>query len=186
MLKELIRYVLLIVATFLLTGCIGGNGQEEVMLLDIEPVVDNQALGGFTGEANEGIYIVEGEIDTAWEKARELITGKSEQVTEFNSDGPLNFVVFRGVFSSGGYGLKIISVKKEGNIYLVHAEYSNPGEGMMVTGEFTHPTAIIPVGKIPQGDYKVKLIVTSVERNTEGDITLEDAQEHSSIGFTVR
>jgi len=184
--RELIRYVLLIVATFLLTGCTGDNGQEQAMVLDIEPVVDNHALGGFTGEANEGIYIVEGDIDTAREKARELITGKSEQIMEFNSGDPLNFVVFRGVFPTGGYGLKINSVEKVDNIFLVHAEYSKPGKGMMVTQAFSQPTAIIPVGKLPQGNYNVKLIVTSVERSSEGDRILEEDREYSSMEFTVR
>jgi galactose-1-phosphate uridylyltransferase len=94
-------------------------------------------------------------------------------------------VIFRGVFNTGGYGINITQVEVADHVLMIHATYTDPGEGMIVTQAFTQPTAILPIGMLEKGSYEVKLMVTSILRSEEGDRTLEEGSEHGRIAFTV-
>ncbi len=182
------RYVLLLVFISLLVGCVerGGEIKEPVEVLDVKAVVDYYVLGGYTGGAKEGFFVATGDMDVAWGKARTIATGEVEQAVEFDAGEPLNFVVLRGIFPTGGYGLEIDRVEKTGNIFAVHAIYTDPGRGMMVTEAFTQPAALIPIGELSKGSYEAKLRVTRILKSAEGDKILEEGNEHANIAFVVK
>ncbi len=182
------KHLLLAVAIIILAGCVEPQAEkveERMEVLDVEPIVDYYALGGYTGDAGEGFFVVAGDVDETKAKARAIVTGDAKQKVEFDSDELLNFVVFRGVFPTGGHGLEVERVEKVGNSFVVHATYTDPGKGMMVTEAFTQPAAIIAVGKLPRGSYEARLKVTSIVKDEGVDRIVEEGKEHGSIAFAV-
>jgi hypothetical protein len=158
---------------------------HEMRTLEVQPTVEYYPLGGYTGKGEEALYILSGDAGTIKKGLEALVTGKASPATVFTEDEILNLVVFRGVFSTGGHGIEIGKVEKAGNTFVVYATYTDPGKGMMVTQAFTQPTAIIPIGKLPKGNYEAKLKVTSIVKEEGGDRIIEENKEHASIAFAV-
>jgi hypothetical protein len=73
--------------------------------------------------------VLEGSISDVKESLSDIVVKKAAQPSTFSANDDLNFVVFRGVFSTGGYGLKIDRVEKQGNRFTVFATYTDPGKG---------------------------------------------------------
>lgn len=169
---------------FLVFGCISEPESFESVVLDVQPVIDYYPLGGFTGAAEEALYIIPGDAASVKAMLREIVIDKQSPRTTFSEDDPLNIVVFRGVFSTGGYDVRISKVLFDGTTFAVYATYSDPGGGMMVTQAFTQPTAIIPLGKMEKGSYQVKLIVTKEVVTREG-VEKGGEEVHDGPFFTV-
>ncbi len=182
------NYILLAIVISFLAGCVGPRGKEvggQAEIIQVKPIVDYNFLDGYTGDAKEGLFVIAGDVDAAWEKAKKLAIGEEGQVAEFITNEPLNFLVFRGVFATGGYGLEIERVERRGNSFSIHAIYSNPGPGSMVTQAFTQPAALIPIRFLETGKYEVKLFATVILKSESGDTVLEKGNEHASIDFKI-
>ncbi len=178
---------MLLFAISFLAGCIDrGEIGEQLEVLDVEPVVDQYFLGGYYDAKEEALFVVAGDLEVTREEVRALIIGERGQAFEFGTEEVLSFAVFRGVFSTGGHGLEIERIERISNSFSIHAVYSDPGRGMMATQAFTHPTAIIPIGKLSRGDYEVNLIVTRIVRSESGDKIVEEDGEHANISFAVK
>ncbi len=146
---------ILLIAVFVIItsplGCISQPPAGKVTL-EINPVIDYYPLGGFT-ERSDGVFaILKGSIFDVKESLNDIVVKKAALPSVFSVSDELNLVVFRGVFSTGGYGITINRVEKQGNRFTVFATYTDPGKGMIVTQAFTQPTAIIPVGKLEKGN----------------------------------
>jgi hypothetical protein len=178
-------YLLVILSMTGFSGCVS-QPQPEKETLSVQPFIDYYALGGYTGYKEEGLYILAGDIGAVKKGLEEIVLNKPPTKFAFNENEVINIVVFRGVFSTGGYGIKIAKVERVGNAFVVHATYTDPGKGMIATQAFTQPTAKIPLGQLSKGDYKVKLKVTRVLKTEEGDKVLEEEVEHASINFMVK
>jgi hypothetical protein len=174
-----------ILLLFLLFGCLSEPEPHEPVALDVHPVIYQYPLGGLTGSAGEAMYVIPGEISTVKSRLREIVVDKQAPGTAFSPDEGLNIVVFRGVFSTGGHGISIDKVLLDGSTFLVHATYSDPGPGMMVTQAITQPTAIIPLGKLKKGGYQVRLLVTRKVVTREGTKSVGEEREHGRVSFTV-
>lgn len=181
-----IEYLIILVILSMIgfSGCVS-QPKPEKEILNVQPVIDYYALGGYTGYKEEELYILAGDIGAVKKGLEEIVLNKSPAKFTFSENEVINIVVFRGVFSTGGYGIKIDKVEKVDNVFDIYATYTDPGGGMMVTQAFTHPTAIIPIGKLQKGDYKSKLIVTRIIKTEEGDKVLEEKKQHKSISFSV-
>ena len=153
---------------FLVFGCLSEPKPKEPVVLDVQPIIDYYPLGGFTGAAEEAVYVIPGDAVTVKSTLKEIVVDKQPPRTTFSKDDPLNIVVFRGIFSTGGYDVRISKVLFDGTTFVVYATFSDPGAGMMVTQAFTQPTAIIPLGKLEKGSYQVKLLVTKEVVTREG------------------
>ncbi len=174
--------VVSIIAFAILSGCV--SQQPEV--LKINPVIDYNPLEGFTGKSEGMFTVIKGSIPEVKESLKDIVIKKAAQTSTFSVDDDLNFVVFRGVFSTGGYGINIDRVEKQGNIFTVYATYRDPGKGIGVTEAFTQPTAIIPIGKLAEGDYEARLRVTRVLDTFEGRRVIEPEKELSIFNFKVK
>ena len=148
----------LMLVFILFSGCVSQPQEEEPVALDVEPVVDYYFLGGYTGKAGEGFYVIAGEVSEVKEELKKILTGEPAR-TKFSRDESLNLVVFRGVFPTGGYGIRIDSVQRAGNKFIVRATFTDPEKGAIVTQAFTQPTAVVPLGRLPPGEYTAELYV---------------------------
>jgi len=174
-----------IVAIAVVPGCISQSPSSEIVVLKVNPVIEYYPIGGFT-EKSEGMFaVLKGTIPDVKESLNEIVIKKAAKPSTFSVNDELNLVIFRGVFSTDGYGIQIGRVEKQGNAFTVYANFTDPGEGMMVTEAFSQPTAIIPVGKLETGDYKATLKVTRIVENNEGGKLIETDKELMSFGFKV-
>lgn len=192
--RNILKFTLIIaLVELILIGCVSQPSSPTNVskidrvnkTLEIQPVIDYYPLGGLTEKKGEGLYILPGNISTVKKGLDALVTWESAPRTTFSQDEDLNLVVFRGVFGTGGHGISINSVESSDNILTIHATYTDPGPGMMVTQAFTQPTAIIPIGKLSPGSYEVKLMVTWILKGERGDKILEENREHGSVAFEV-
>lgn len=173
-----------IMALTVLSGCISQPPAGKV-ILEVNPVIDYYPLGGFT-EKSDGLFIVlKGSVPDVKECLNDIVVKKASQPSTFSVNDDLNFVVFRGVFNTGGYGIKINRVERQGNEFTVFANYTDPGEGMVVTQAFTQPTAIIPIGKLGKGNYKASLKVAKEIEDKEGKKVIGTEKELKSLEFKV-
>ncbi len=176
-----ITVILLVAAiTVLASGCVS-RPQE----LQVNPVIDSNPLGGFSGQSGEMFTVLNGSIPEVKERLNSIVIKKIPQPSAFSVDDALNFVVFRGVFSTGGYRIAIDRVEKQGYEFTVFANYTDPGKGLVVTQVVTQPTAIIPIGKLGKGNYRASLKVTREIENNEGKKAIERELELKSIEFSV-
>ncbi len=134
----------------------GGRGEQ----LQVEPVVEQNFLDGYSGRGEEGFFVIPGSVQEVREELADILAGRREPRKTFRADEELNFVVFRGVFPTGGYGLSVDSVQRRGNTFTVRVTYTDPQPGAVLTQAFTQPTAVIPIGTLPPGKYRAKLHVT--------------------------
>lgn len=176
----LIAVIVIITATF---GCISQPPAGKK--LEVAPVIEYYPLGGFAEKSDGAFMVLKGGISDVKESLNDIVIKKAAQPSTFSVSDDLNLVVFRGVFSTGGYGIKIGRVEKQGNEFTVYASYTDPGKGMAVTEAFTHPTAIIPVGKLEKGNYKASLKVMREIEDKEGGKVIETEKELKSIEFNV-
>lgn len=146
-----------IIGFAILSGCI--SQQPEIM--KVNPVIDYNPLEGFYGKSEDMFTVLKGSIPEVKESLKDIVIKKAAQTSAFSVDDELNFVVFRGVFSSGGYGINIDRVERQENAFTVYATYLDPGK-IGVTAAVTQPVAIIPIGKLAAGDYEARLKVTRV------------------------
>lgn len=72
----------------------------------------------------------------------------------------ISLLASRGDFATGGYDIQLVSLQQlESNssiIYMV-VNFTDPGEGVAVTQAFTNPLILIPLGRLPPGEYIVRM-----------------------------
>ncbi len=180
-LQARILLIIVITALAVLSGCVS-QPQE----LKVSPVIDMNPLGGYSGKSEGMFTVLNGSIPEVKERLSSIVIKKAPELSAFSVDDTLNFVVFRGVFSTGGYGIKINRVVKQGNEFTVFANYTDPGKGIAVTQVITAPTAIIPFGKLEKGDYSASLKVTWEVEYKEGTKVIETEKELKNIEFSVQ
>jgi len=150
-----------------------------------KPVIDYYALNGYAGAAGEGLYLLPGGLEEVKTALPQLVKGVEEQRKSFSPGENLSIVVFRGVFSTGGHGIDIERVDVKDNVINVHAVYTDPGPGMIVTQAFTQPAAFIPLGRLGRGAYEIRLLVTRKLLTEGGEKVLEEESEHARVSFKV-
>lgn len=188
--ETLLRHRLFITVLIILASGVAGCISQQPEIMKVNPVIDSNPLEGFYGKSEGMFTVLKGSIPEVKESLKEIIIEKAPQQSTFSIDDDLNFVVFRGVFNSGGYGIDIDRVERQGNGFTVYATYIDPGEGVVVTGAVTQPVAIIPIGRLAAGDYEVRLRVTKVKADADGTKivrkVVEPEKELSAFNFKVK
>jgi hypothetical protein len=179
------RYAIIFLLIMMVSGCHLAQRVERYEVV-VKPIIDYYTLGGYTGQAEENLFVISGTQQEVREKLHKIIVEGFPPQTTFSPEEEINFVVFRGVFSTGGYGLEIQKVERQGNFFFISARYIDPGSGMMVTHAFTQPTAIIPIGRLERGDYYVVLFVSQIRKTKEGDQIIYEEKERKRVEFAVR
>ncbi|MEM6763715.1 MAG: protease complex subunit PrcB family protein [Bacteroidota bacterium] len=94
------------------------------------------------------------------EQAQDILISSEEQWKKFRSNVPssgkmdIDFTThmmvgcFMGMKNSGGYSVKIIEIKQEGNILQVSRNFYSPGPSCMVTMAITYPYQIVKIPKM--------------------------------------
>jgi hypothetical protein len=171
-------------ATAVFSGCLSQSSTNHN--LEVNPIIDYYPLGGFAEKSNELFIVQKGTAQDVRISLSDIVLNKSSLPSAFSVDDELNIVVFRGVFNTGGYGIRIERVERKGNEFVVYAIYTDPGKGLMTIQVFTQPTAIIPVGKLEKGDYKATLKVTLIIENKEGKKIIETEKELMNFEFKIK
>jgi len=60
---------------------------------------------------------------------------------------------------TSGYGLKIESIEKTDYTFVLDATFTNPDPWDIVLQVLTNPTALIPIGNLPAGEYSITLYI---------------------------
>ncbi len=183
--ETLLRNRLFIAVLILFTLGAAGCISQQPEMLKVNPVIDYNPLEGFYGKSEGMFTVLKGSIPEVKESFKDIIIKKAAQTSTFFVDDELNFVVFRGVFSSGGYGIDIDRVERQGNAFTVYATYIDPGK-IGVYPAVTQPVALIPVGKLAAGNYEAKLKVTRVIVEDVGRKVIETEKELSAFNFKVK
>lgn len=179
--------ILLIVTVSVLavfSGCLSPSSTNHK--LEVNPIIDYYPLEGFAEKSDELFLVLKGSTQDVKIGLSDIVIKKVAPPSAFSVDDELNIVVFRGVFNTGGYGIRIEQVEIKGNEFAVYATYTDPGEGLMATQAFTQPTVIIPIGKLENGDYKATLKVTGIIENKEGKKVIETEKELMNFEFKVK
>jgi len=82
---------------------------------------------------------------------------KDHATTRASTRDFISILIPRGDFPTGGYEIEVTSLNFEDDKFLLSAGFTNPSEDVPVTQAFTNPTALIPIGRLPAGEYKVRL-----------------------------
>ncbi len=184
--ETLLRHRLFIAVLIILASSAAGCVSQQPEVLKVNPLIDYNPLEGFYNKSEGMFTVLKGSIPEVKESLKDIVIKKAAQTSTFSVDDELNFVVFRGVFPTGGYGINIDRVEKQGNIFTVYATYSDPGKGVGVYLAVTQPVAIIPVGKLAAGDYEARLKVTQVTVEDVGRKVIETEKELSAFNFKVK
>jgi hypothetical protein len=175
-------FTVIVLAVF--SGCLSQSSTNYK--LEVNPIIDYYPLEGYAEKSDELFLVLKGSTQDVKTGLSDIVIKKVALPSAFSVDDELNIVVFRGVFNTGGYGIRIEQVERNGNEFAIYATYTDPGEGLMSTQEFTHPTAIIPVGKLVRGDYKAVLKVTRMIKSAEDEKVTEREIEEKYVSFEVK
>ncbi|MCW8133775.1 MAG: protease complex subunit PrcB family protein [Planctomycetota bacterium] len=118
-------------------------------------------------------------------RLRSVIVENEAPDAKLRYEDGMNLVVFRGVFGSGGYGLEVKKVAWNGSVLEVECDFENPGDGIRTTAGFTQPAAIIPLKRLPEGKYKVRLLARDLRRSSQGVQEEKGLRELASTTFKV-
>lgn len=118
-------------------------------------------------------------------RLRAVIVENEASDTKLRYEDGINLIVFRGVFGSGGYGLEVKNVKWNGAVMEVECDFENPGDGIRTTAGFTQPTAIIPLKRLPEGKYQIRLLARDLRRSSQGVQEEKGLREITSMTLKV-
>jgi S-layer protein (TIGR01567 family) len=173
-----------IIVFVIISGCISQQ-PEEVLRVNTE-IYEGSIAGVNESQALRMFTVIKGNISEAKDSFGNIITKKATQQSAFSVDDNLNFVISRGI-TRGGFGINVSKVEKQGNVYTVYATYIDIATDLGVVG---HPIAIIPIGKLATGDYKLKLKVTKVYDYADGTKiireVIETEKELGVFNFSVK
>jgi len=112
-----------------------------------------------------GVYVIATEINPVKMRQNYTIVNdyykmlKEHVTTEANVEDFISILVSRGMFSTGGYGLEIRSIEKMNYAFVLSADFTDPPPGAILIQVITNPTALIPIGNLPAGEYSVTLYI---------------------------
>jgi subtilisin family serine protease len=93
-----------------------------------------------------------------WELMRDNVT------VEATDQDFISVLVCRGDFPTGGYKLAVeaFSWLESYPVKLrFQVNFTDPGEGVIVSQAFTNPTLLVPIGELDPGEYKVEIHIVS-------------------------
>jgi len=74
---------------------------------------------------------------------------------KLNENDHVYLIISRGFKSTGGYTLTVDNIKRKGNTFFIEVTYINPPPEAIVIQVITSPAAIIDLGVLGRGEYKV-------------------------------
>lgn len=134
---------------------------------EFRPIYDY--YGGL-GLFERGIHIIATSVDPValWNAAEfktvndywELL--KENETLKASTKEFMSIIISRGDHPTGGYTIKVKSftwVETCPTIFLFAVNFTDPGEGVIVTEAFTNPQVLVPIGRLSPGKYIVEVHV---------------------------
>lgn len=103
---------------------------------------------------NPGIYVIATETNPLEMSPLDLI---GHVTTVASSEDFISIFISRGCCPSSGYCIGIESVERNGYTFILDAIFTDPGRSIVVATVITNPGALIPIGKLPVGEYSIIL-----------------------------
>lgn len=171
---RLILLLILVIAFVILSGCI-----SQPVVLKVNPEV--YEIDFWQSQPRNTFTVLEGNISEVKKNFVDMLSKNVSRQYTFSADDGLNFAISRGVFGVPGPKIMIDKVERQGNVFTVYATYIDFFGDL---GVLSHPGAIIPIGKLPPGDYKAMLKVVTYS-DYERKNLIEPEKELSVINFKV-
>jgi len=114
---------------------------------------------------DQGIYIVATEINPVDVYPNYKVINdfykmlKAHVTTRASTEDFVSILISRGRFPTSGYGIQVTSIYKYGYSLILSASFTNPSPGAILLQVLTNPLALIPIGKLPAGEYSITLYI---------------------------
>ena len=92
------------------------------------------------------------------------------ETTQASDQDFINILLSRGDQSTGGYTINIESfgwLESYPVTFRFHVNFTDPGEGLMVTQALTNPLVLMPIGKLKPGEYNIEVQITQFILNVD-------------------
>ncbi|HWT00368.1 MAG TPA: DUF885 family protein [Pyrinomonadaceae bacterium] len=116
-------------------------------------------------EGTRALQLITNQSD--WERAWEVIgRGSSGPMPEVNFNTRAAVVAHQGRQSTGGYGISVAAIRREGQTLVVRVDEQRPGKGDVVTEALTSPFVAVSIPRPPDGvTAKFEDEVNKIEQN---------------------
>ena len=84
----------------------------------------------------------------------------------------ISILLSRGDKPTGGYTIQIENfawLESYPVKFLFQVNFTDPGEGVMVTEALTNPLVLVPIGKLTTGEYNIEIPIAQYIHNIEED-----------------
>jgi hypothetical protein len=88
---------------------------------------------------------------------------KENETNQAKSKDFISIIVSRGDMTTGGYTIQAESFNQQEGYptkLRFHANFTDPGKGVIVTQEQTNPTMLVPIGQLSPGEYLIEVHIT--------------------------
>jgi hypothetical protein len=88
---------------------------------------------------------------------------QEHKTTQATDQDFISIILSRGDQPTGGYTINIESfgwLESYPVKFRFHVNFTDPGEGLMVTQALTNPLVLVPIGKLTPGEYNVEVQIT--------------------------
>jgi len=92
------------------------------------------------------------------------------ETTRASDQDFISILLSRGDQPTGGYTINIESFEWLESYpvkFRFHVNFTDPGEGLMVTQALTNPIVLVPIGKLTPGEYNVEVQITQFILNVD-------------------
>lgn len=109
-------------------------------------------------EKEEGIYLAKGDVNNSLAVLKDILIEHTHPFDCFEEGEQINAIIFRGILLKHGK-IAINTVIYKETSFAVYAHYDDTSDLNIPS----QPAAIIPLGKLPIGKYRIKLYVEGQE-----------------------
>jgi uncharacterized protein (DUF885 family) len=145
-----------------------GDDEKQNSVIEPQRTVDFSVLATGYNSRYEGgriLQLITNEQD--WSSAWDLISrGGSAPLPEVNFNTRAVVLAYQGMKNSGGYGISIAEIRREGMALIVRVNEHRPQSGDMVTQVLTSPFVAVSIPRPPEGvSVKFDSEVNKIEQN---------------------
>lgn len=145
------------------SGAVGSNTIKEPPRTVDSSVLATGYNSLYQGGRSLQLIVNENDWSNAW---RVIGRGSSGPMPDVNFNTRAVVLVYQGVKSSGGYGISIAEIRREGTSLIVRPNEQNPKPGEMMTMAMTSPFVAVSIPRPPDGTIvKFDDEVNKIEQN---------------------
>jgi hypothetical protein len=156
-----------IIRLAMLGDAASGNVSSDNSAGQRQPIEFSVLATGYNSlyQGTRTVQLIANENDwvSAW---RVIGRGSSGPIPAVNFNTRAVVIIYQGLKNSGGYGVSISEIRREGTSLLIHATEQSPKPGDMTTAAMTSPFVAVSIPKPPEGSIaKFDDQVNEIEQN---------------------